>query len=153
MLAGFYMPSPVVNMVNMHNLPTSLSLLVCSLLLATSSSALHVRPRLDAYPTPLVGRPSAAAAAITAAPSLDILGDLKFARAALPTLPPCATDCVASAVTKSTNCKLGDYKCECNSATIINQGAAPCVQSACGFVGALRKWARNTTCGHIKGWS
>lgn len=127
-------------MVNMQTLPTSLSLLVCSLLLTTTSSALHVRPRLDTYPTPVANLPNAAApATITAAPSLDILGDLKFARA-LPTLPSCATSCVASAVTKSTDCKLGDYQCECNFATVINQGAATCVQSACGFDGALRKW-------------
>lgn len=127
-------------MVNMQTLPTSLSLLVCSLLLATTSSALHVRPRLDTHPTPVANLPNAAApATITAAPSLGILGDLKFARA-LPTLPSCATSCVASAVTKSTDCKLGDYQCECNFATVINQGAATCVQSACGFDGALRKW-------------
>lgn len=137
-------------MVNMQALPTSLSLLVYALLLATSSSALHVRPRLDTYPTPVadLSNIAAAAATITAAPSLDILGDLKFARAALPAIPPCATSCIASAVTKSTNCKLGDYQCECNYATVINQGAAPCVQSACGFDGALRKWTRKAFCGH-----
>ncbi|KAL7900646.1 hypothetical protein HDV63DRAFT_369243 [Trichoderma sp. SZMC 28014] len=128
-------------MVNMHTLPTSLSLLVYSIL-ATTSSALHVRPRLDAYPTPVANLPNAAApATITAAPYIDNLGDLKFARAALPTLPACATSCVASAVTKSTDCKLGDYQCECNFATVINQGAAPCVQSACGFDGALQAQA------------
>lgn len=148
------MPAAIVNMVNMQTLPTSLSLLVCSLL-ATGSSALHVRPRLDTYPTPVadLSNAAAAAAAITAAPSLDILGDLKFARAVLPSIPACATSCVASAVTKSTNCKLGDYQCECNYATVINQGAAPCVQSACGFDGALRKWTRKTFCSRIKGWS
>ncbi|UKZ72037.1 uncharacterized protein TrAtP1_012974 [Trichoderma atroviride] len=124
-------------MVNMQTLPPSLSLLVCSLL-ATTSSALHVRPRLDVYPTPVANLPNAAApATITAAPPLDILGDLKFARA-LPTIPSCATSCVASAVTKSTDCKLGDYQCECNFATVINQGAASCVQTACGFEGALQ---------------
>lgn len=128
-------------MVNMQLLPTSLSLLVSSLLFATSSSALHIRPRLDANPTPIADLSNGAAAAvITPAPSLDILGDLKFARAALPSIPACATSCVASAVTKSTNCKLGDYKCECNFATVINQGAAACVQSACGYIGAVRKW-------------
>lgn len=135
-----YAGSESYNMVNMQTLPTSLSLLVYSIL-ATTSSALHVRPRLDTYPTPVANLPNAAApATITAAPYLDNLGDLKFARAALPTLPSCATSCVASAVTKSTDCKLGDYQCECNFATVINQGAAPCVQSACGFDGALRKW-------------
>lgn len=135
------------SMVNMQTLPTSLSLLVCSLL-ATSSSALHVRPRLDTYPTPAANLPNAAApAAITAAPSLK-LGDLKFARA-LPTFPSCATSCVASAITKSTDCKLGDYQCECNFATVINQGAATCVQSACGFEGALRKWIWKA----FEGWS
>lgn len=141
-------------MVNIHTLPTSLSLLVCSLLLATTSSALHVRPRLDTYPTPVADLPNAAApATITAAPSLDILGDLKFARAALPTLPPCAATCVASAITKLTDCTLGDYQCECNWATVINQGASTCVQSACGLDGALRKWTRKAFVANIQSWS
>ncbi|RFU78545.1 hypothetical protein TARUN_3675 [Trichoderma arundinaceum] len=129
-------------MVNMQNLPTSLLLLVSSILFATSSSALHIRARLDVYPTPIAELSNVVAAPIiTPAPTLDSLGDLKFARQAIPSIPACATSCIASAVTKSTNCKLGDYKCECNSATIINRGAAPCVQSACGYIVALQAQA------------
>ncbi|KAL7948554.1 hypothetical protein V8C42DRAFT_342578 [Trichoderma barbatum] len=125
-------------MVNMQNWPTSLALLVSSLLFASSSSALHIRAhQADVLPTPVAHLPNAVAAAvITPGPSLDSVGDLRLARAL--SIPACATSCVASAVTKSTNCKLGDTVCECNSMIFINSVAAPCVQSACGFVGAAQ---------------
>ncbi|PTB76782.1 hypothetical protein M440DRAFT_1401130 [Trichoderma longibrachiatum ATCC 18648] len=122
-------------MAKMRNLPTSLALL----LFVSTASALGIRGRLaDARATPVAYLSSAAAPPIiTPGPSPELLADLKFARA-VPTIPACATDCVASAVTKSTNCKLGDTLCECNAADVINKGAAPCVQSACGYVGAVR---------------
>ncbi|KAL6882875.1 hypothetical protein HDV57DRAFT_463046 [Trichoderma longibrachiatum] len=122
-------------MAKMRNLPTSLALL----LFVSTASALGIRGRLaDARATPVAYLSSAAAPPIiTPGPSPELLADLKFARA-VPTIPACATDCVASAVTKSTNCKLGDTLCECNAADVINKGAAPCVQSACGYVGAVQ---------------
>lgn len=127
-------------MVKMQNLPTSLALLVSSLLFASSSSALHIRARqADTLPTPVAHLSNGAAAAfITPGPSLDLVGELMLARA-LPTIPACATACIASAVTRLTNCKLGDTRCECNNASAVNSGAAVCVNSACGYITAVRK--------------
>ncbi|EGR46781.1 uncharacterized protein TRIREDRAFT_122941 [Trichoderma reesei QM6a] len=122
-------------MAAMQNLPTSLALL----LFVSTASALHIRGRpADAQATPVAHLLKAAAPPIiTPGPSPELLAELNFPRA-VPTIPACATDCVASAVTKSTNCKLGDTLCECNAADVINKGAAPCVQSACGYVGAVQ---------------
>ena len=50
------------------------------------------------------------------------------------TVNSCATSCIASAVTKSTSCQLGDTACECKAtnAEIIYDGAYGCVVLACG---------------------
>ncbi|KAH0491694.1 hypothetical protein TgHK011_003110 [Trichoderma gracile] len=126
-------PEPI--MAKMQNLPKSIALL----LFVSTASALHIRGRpADAQATPVAHPLNAAAPPIiTPGPSPELLAELNFARA-VPTIPACATDCVASAVTKSTNCKLGDTLCECNAADVVNKGAAPCVQSACGYVGAVQ---------------
>ncbi|KAL7816122.1 hypothetical protein V8C26DRAFT_92451 [Trichoderma gracile] len=122
-------------MAKMQSLPKSIALL----LFVSTASALHIRGRpADAQATPVAYPLNAAAPPIiTPGPSPELLAELNFARA-VPTIPACATDCVASAVTKSTNCKLGDTLCECNAADVVNKGAAPCVQSACGYVGAVQ---------------
>ncbi|KAL6866738.1 hypothetical protein J3F83DRAFT_122644 [Trichoderma novae-zelandiae] len=122
-------------MAKMQKLLTSLALL----LFLPTTSALHIRGRpADAHATPVAHLSTAAAPPIiTPGPSPELLADLKFARA-LPTIPACATECIASAIIKSTNCKLGDTSCECKSADVVNTAAATCVQSACGYVGAVQ---------------
>jgi hypothetical protein len=50
------------------------------------------------------------------------------------TVPPCATSCIASAVTNLTPCETSDYNCQCQlgNELAIEEGAADCVIAACG---------------------
>ena len=69
---------------------------------------------------------------VTAAPSPP-LRDLRFHRRA--DGAQCASSCVLSAVTKSTNCRVDDYACGCipENASKIGFGAEPCIVVTCGY--------------------
>ena len=71
---------------------------------------------------------------ITQAPSAAAV-ELRLRQNLLaPRVNTCASSCIASAVTKSTSCQLGDTACECKAtnAEIIYDGAYGCVAVACG---------------------
>ena len=76
---------------------------------------------------------------ITAAPSPELvkkrLGQLVQRSVIINT---CATDCIASAVTKSTDCSIGDYGCEClkENQQVIFYGALNCIEEVCGAIEA-----------------
>ena len=79
-------------------------------------------------------------ALVTAAPSPEVV-ELRLAKKAVATTPSCAYSCIASAITKSTNCQVGDHVCECatTNAYLILYGAYYCVLQACGTSSALGK--------------
>jgi hypothetical protein len=84
-----------------------------------------------AFPSP--GPPvEASHPQVTAAPSPHLL-DLRFQRRADGL--QCASSCVTSAVTKSTDCRADDYACGClpSNAMKIAYGAEPCIINTCGY--------------------
>ncbi|KAJ9151756.1 hypothetical protein NKR23_g2944 [Pleurostoma richardsiae] len=120
------------------------------LLLATSVSAMNLplADRLAAqFRAPTPTKAAVSDVCITEAPSADAL-DLRLrVRGKLDSratgLQTCATACIASVVTKSTLCSLGDYDCECESSNteIIEAEAYGCVMQACGVYVAAAVWS------------
>lgn len=88
--------------------------------------------RILAYPSPTPALDLDTLPVITAAPSPDLVNGRLEKRTAI--VNSCATACIASAVTKSTECKLGDTACECQplNANAILLGAFNCIEAACG---------------------
>lgn len=124
--------------------------LLLLLIAASSASAINLPFRLLDDATPV---DAARAAEITQAPSpvvVDLLLErhqqVKRGTSTIPTLLACATPCIESAVTKSTNCQVGDHMCECetNNAQVIEEGAYSCINSACG--GAVVAYSRVYPC-------
>ncbi|KAK1995976.1 hypothetical protein LX36DRAFT_134376 [Colletotrichum falcatum] len=72
--------------------------------------------------------------------ALAALAALAAAQASNP-IPECAQPCLNDAVTKATNCKVGDYSCTCLSENKANiqSAATSCVIAACGVETAIKE--------------
>lgn len=124
----------------MAMLPLSLILLLGSI--ASQVSALNPRLRVvEGGPTPLI---LSSESKITPAPSPAEL-DLRLRFAGVIdrrdgtssfSLSSCASACINAIVTKSTNCKVNDWSCECSSLNqaIIQAGSLACVYQQCGYL-------------------
>ncbi|OWT42637.1 CFEM domain-containing protein [Pochonia chlamydosporia 170] len=111
------------------------NLAICSislLLLQTVSAG-----RIPVYPSPTPVLDLSPFPVVTAAPSPDQVNKRLEKRTAI--VNSCATGCIASAVTKSTECKLGDTACECEpvNASAVLWGAFSCIESACEALSAV----------------
>ncbi|KAH8909485.1 hypothetical protein BR93DRAFT_393480 [Coniochaeta sp. PMI_546] len=125
----------------MATLPLSLVLILSAL----CSPAVALKPRFHAAQRDATAVSPSSRASITEAPSQAAVDlRLRYAADALErrvelSIDSCATACINAAVTKSTNCKVGDWSCECSETNqaYIEAGALSCVYQRCGYaVGA-----------------
>jgi len=117
----------------------SLSLALLTTLL--SSPAAGLKPRFKAVEEHQPSATSPSEAIITEGPSQAAVDlRLRYATEALErrvdlSIDSCASACINAAVTKSTNCKVGDWSCECSQTNqaYIEAGALSCVYQRCGY--------------------